>query len=271
MIQAMRTLIERLNYHTKLYNDGKPEVSDKEWDTWYFDLVELERKTGIIFPDSPTQSISYEVVDKLNKITHNHPMLSLEKTKDIDELKKFIDDKPYVIMAKMDGLTCSLTYADGQLIRAETRGNGTEGEDILHNARVLKSIPKTIPVKGEITIDGEIICRKEIFKEYFSKDYKNNRNFASGSIRLLNSKEASARKLTFVAWDWINAPCATMHGRLDVLNEYGFKVVPYVSNLFCSLEEGIEKIKNLCEKIYPIDGIVVKYDDIEYGLSLGNT
>ena len=271
MIQAMRTLIERLNYHTKLYNDGKPKVSDKEWDTWYFDLVELEKKTGITFPDSPTQSISYEVVDKLKKITHNHPMLSLEKTKDIDELKKFVDDKPYVIMAKMDGLTCSLTYADGQLIRAETRGNGIEGEDILHNARVLKSIPKTIPVKGEITIDGEIICRKEIFEEYFSKDYKNNRNFASGSIRLLNSKEASARKLTFVAWDWINAPCATMHGRLDVLNEYGFKVVPYVSNLFCSLEEGIEKIRNLCEKIYPIDGIVVKYDDIEYGLSLGNT
>ena len=93
MIQAMRTLIERLNYHTKLYNDGNPKVSDKEWDTWYFDLVELERKTGVIFPDSPTQSISYEVVDKLKKITHNHPMLSLEKTKDIDELNEIINLK----------------------------------------------------------------------------------------------------------------------------------------------------------------------------------
>ena len=138
---TVRALIDELNRLTKLYDEGHPEVSDKEWDNLYFELVELERATEEYYEDSPTQRINYQVVNELNKVKHSHPMLSLDKTKSIDDVKNFIGNKEYIAMAKMDGLTCSLTYKDGKLIRAETRGNGRVGEDVLHNALVVKKIP----------------------------------------------------------------------------------------------------------------------------------
>ena len=198
----IRTLIDELNFHTSLYNKGIPVISDEEWDKMYFELQELEKKTGIIYPDSPTQSIQYNVVNQLNKIEHNHPMLSLEKTKSISELLDFINEQSIVLMPKMDGLTCSLRYIDGELVGAETRGDGVIGEDILHNAKIIPSIPQKISYTNELVVDGEIICDLDTFKQ-FENEYSNPRNFAAGSIRLLDSKECSQRELTFVAWDVI--------------------------------------------------------------------
>ena len=141
---TVRALIDELNRLTKLYDEGHPEVSDKEWDNLYFELIELERKTGEYYEDSPTQKVNYQVVNELKKVEHSHPMLSLDKTKSIDEVKAFIGNKQWIAMAKMDGLTCSLSYENGKLVRAETRGNGVIGEDILHNALQIKNIPNKI-------------------------------------------------------------------------------------------------------------------------------
>ena len=144
MEKKIRELIDTLNYHTKLYDEGHPEISDKEWDDLYFELFRLENITETYYKDSPTQGINFQVVNQLNKVEHNHPMLSLAKTKDLEEVKKMFNND-YFMMAKMDGLTCSLRYENGYLVGAETRGNGIIGEDILHNALVVKNIPNKIP------------------------------------------------------------------------------------------------------------------------------
>ena len=139
--EKIRYLVQMLNEWTKLYDEGCPAISDKEWDDKYFELKSLEEETGLIFSNSPTQTISYEVVNTLTKNEHNHKMLSLDKTKSVNEVASFIGNKNFLAMCKMDGLTCSLTYKNGELVAAETRGNGIIGEDILHNALVIKSIP----------------------------------------------------------------------------------------------------------------------------------
>ena len=193
--------VNQLNYYTSKYDEGNPEISDKEWDDLYFAIKEYE-KTHVPVDFSPSQSISYQVVNSLQKVTHSHPMLSLDKTKDIRAIKSFIKGHDWIVMAKMDGLTCSLRYLDGKLFSAETRGNGIIGENITHNAKVIPSIPKVIDYKDELIVDGEIICTYKDFEE-FKETYKNPRNFASGSIRLLDAKECSRRHLTFIAWDVI--------------------------------------------------------------------
>ena len=194
-IEIMRIYIENLNYYTQMYNEGHPIVSDALWDETYFNLKKIEEKTGIIYPDSPTQKIHYDFVSALEKIEHEHPMLSLDKSKDLDDIKAFIGNQDWIAMFKLDGLTCSLTYDNGKLVRAETRGNGLVGENILHNAKVIKNIPQAIPYTDRLVVDGEIICTYDDFTE-FANDYKNPRNFASGSIRLLDSKECAKRKLS---------------------------------------------------------------------------
>lgn len=267
----IRELIEYLKYHTKCYDEGHPEISDVEWDRHYFELQRLEHEYSIYFNDSPTQSISYEVVNSLEKVVHNHDMLSLEKTKALNEVKDFLGNVPYLAMCKMDGLTCSLKYENGYLVSAETRGNGKVGENILHNAKVIPSIPKQIPYTGTLVIDGEIICTKEDFKE-FENEYANPRNFASGSIRLLDSNECSKRKLRFVAWDVIEGleDSDFLTDKFVTLSDFGFTIVPYYAYNDC--EEEINKLTLEAEKLYyPIDGIVFKFDDVEYGRSLGQT
>ena len=151
-LDRVRFLVIALNAYTKDYEQGNPKITDEEWDNMYFELKSLEEETGLILSNSPTQTITYDVVNALSKVEHNHKMLSLEKTKSLDELNSFIGKKEAVIMCKMDGLTCSVTYKNGELVAAETRGNGLVGEDILHNARVLSSIPKKIPYKDELVI-----------------------------------------------------------------------------------------------------------------------
>ena len=270
-VEQIQQLIGYLNFHTMMYDEGNPLISDTDWDKAYFELQELEKKYSIYFNNSPTQSISYEVVNSLEKVVHNHDMLSLEKTKALNEVKDFLGNVPYLAMCKMDGLTCSLKYENGYLVSAETRGNGKVGENILHNAKVIPSIPKQIPYTGTLVIDGEIICTKRDFKE-FENEYANPRNFASGSIRLLDSNECSKRKLRFVAWDVIEGleDSDFLTDKFVTLSEFGFIIVPYY--VYNDCEEEINKLTLEAEKLYyPIDGIVFKFDDVEYGRSLGQT
>ena len=278
-VNQIRSLIDCLNNHTYLYDMGEPIISDAEWDKMYFELQELEKTHSIYFNDSPTQNISYEVVNSLEKVAHNHDMLSLEKTKALEEVKDFLGNVPYLAMCKMDGLTCSLKYYDGVLVSAETRGNGQVGENILHNARVIPSIPKNIPYKGVLVIDGEIICSKSDFKE-FENDYKNPRNFAAGSIRLLDAKECSKRKLQFIAWEVIEGmeDEKLLSNRLFQLSSYGFYTVPlHRSPSMKDTEQSGKTLNSIVDELvdlaedFPIDGIVFKYDNVEYGRSLGQT
>lgn len=267
--EKIQELIEKLNHYTALYDAGTPDISDEEWDKMYFELKELEKETGLIYPNSPTQTVFYDVVNSLKKVEHNHKMLSLDKTKSIDEVQEFLGNQDFLAMAKMDGLTCSLRYVDGELISAETRGNGIIGEDVTHNALVIPSIPKHINLKQELIVDGEIICTSNDF-EYFKQDYKNPRNFAAGSIRLLSAAECALRKLTFIAWDAIEGiRYNNFSARLQVLGELGFTTVPWVKE---NVSYAIGDIQDICKQYgYPIDGIVFKFEDVAYGKSLGET
>ena len=278
--ERIEELIDFLNTNTKLYDEGHPQIEDKEWDDKYFELQQLEKESGLILSNSPTQTISYEVVNSLGKKEHNHKMLSLDKTKSVEEVHSFLGENEYIVMSKMDGLTCSLTYRDGELVSAETRGNGLIGEDILHNVKVIPSIPLKIPYKEELIIDGEIICDYCNFKK-FEKEYKNPRNFASGSIRLLDSKECFRRKLTFVAWDVISLMYdnsnkeLSVSDKLEFLRDFKFTIVPYIKNTKNTIDDLNRSLKYIMfsseEEQYPIDGIVFKFNNCEYGRSLGET
>ena len=264
--------IEDLNKATVAYDKGEPIMTDAEWDSLYFAVSEYEYWNGYSSPNSPTQKVHFETVSELKKVKHNHPMLSLNKTKDINEVKSFLGDHDYVVMAKMDGLTCSLHYEDGKLVSAETRGNGIEGEDITYNAMVIHSIPKRIKYKDPLTVDGEIICTYDNFIEW-ADSYKNPRNFAAGSIRLLDSEECFKRNLTFVAWDAINLEKETLHEKIFYLEELGFETVEgiFVSSLG-KLEEEISLIQSFANNHnYPIDGVVFKYDNCKEYEAAGRT
>ena len=269
-IKLMENLVTELNKATVAYDKGEPIMSDKEWDDLYFELQSLEKKYGQSLENSPTRKIHFEKVSELKKVKHSHPMLSLDKTKDIDVIKSFFGNQDRIAMCKMDGLTCSLTYENGRLVSAETRGDGTVGEDITHNALVIPSIPNRINYSERLVIDGEIVCTYYDF-ENFKDEYKNPRNFASGSIRLLDSKECANRKLTFVAWDIIEGMSGKLlTENLQELDKLGFNVVPItVSD---TVEVQIDTIKDFAKVFgFPIDGVVFKFNDIEYGKSLGAT
>ena len=268
----IRDLINNLNYYTKKYDEGHPEISDKEWDDMYFHLQDLENFYGIYYEDSPTQKVNFQIVNELKKVTHNHPMLSLDKTKDIKEIEKFVGNKDYICMAKLDGLTCSLRYLDGKLISAETRGNGIVGEDVLHNVLQIKNVPKKINFKEELIVDGEVLCTYEDF-EYYKDEYKNPRNFASGGIRLLDSKESASRRLSFIAWDCIKGlKEETLSGKLIQLEKLGFTIVPFEINLpEYTLESIVNQVKNSSKNIFPTDGLVFKYDDCNEYEATGRT
>ena len=271
-INRIHYLVDYLNQCNKAYDEGNPFISDKEYDDLYFELVQLERYYNTYLPNSPTQIIDYQVVNSLRKAKHNHPMLSLDKTKDWNEFLRYFNNidmsKSVVGMLKLDGLTCTLEYENGKLIGAETRGNGEEGEDILHNALVVRNIPNKINKLDRFVIDGEIICTYLDF-EQFKNEYANPRNFAAGSIRLLDAKECSKRNLTFVAWNIVEGGTNSHMKNLELADKLGFTAVPWTSSFDWDAKEFlVEKARELG---YPIDGLVGKFDDIAFGLSLGST
>jgi DNA ligase (NAD+) len=273
-LNRIKELTIELNKATEAYDEGHPYISDAEWDDMYFELARLEKECDFYFRNSPTQKINYEIVNELKKVKHNHPMLSLNKTKDWNEfLNYFINkdsSKDIIGTIKLDGLTCSLRYIDGYLVSAETRGDGEIGEDILHNAKVLKSIPKRIDYKDELILDGEIICTYQDFEQW-KDEYKNPRNFAAGSIRLLDSKECENRNLTFVVWNIVKGfdNDNSFMQRLQEAEELGFTITPWTSSFNWDAKEFLqEQAKRLG---YPIDGLVGRFDDIEFGESLGST
>lgn len=270
-IERIKTLVTLLNKASDAYyNTGDTIMEDHEFDTLLEELRSLEQETGFVMATSPTHKVGYEVKSELQKVTHNHPMLSLAKTKDWNEFIIYFGSKDVIGMLKMDGLTCSLRYVNGELVSAETRGNGEIGEDIFHNIKTVKTVPQKIPYKDELVVDGEIICTYEDF-EPFSTEYKNPRNFASGSIRLLDSNECAKRPLTFVAWNVIKGfdNENSFLRKLVLIDELGFTVVPWTSSFDWDAKEFlVNKAKKLG---YPIDGLVGRFDDIKYGESLGTT
>lgn len=270
-IDRVRELTELLNKAADAYyNTGDTIMEDHEFDTLLEELCSLEQETGFVMATSPTHKVGYEVKSELQKVTHNHHMLSLAKTKDWNEFIRYFGNKDVIGMEKMDGLTCSLRYINGELVSAETRGNGKIGEDIFHNIKTVKTVPQKIPYKDELIVDGEIICTYQDF-EPFSTVYKNPRNFASGSIRLLDSNECAKRPLTFVAWNIIKGfdNENSFLRKLVLIDELGFTVVPWTSSFDWDAKEFlVNKAKKLG---YPIDGLVGRFDDIKYGENLGAT
>lgn len=265
--QKMRRLIEYLNYHQDQYDAGTPKITDKEWDEAYMELKVLEQEfPSIEFENSPTKKIRYEVVTELKKVSHDedYPMLSLDKTKEISDIEDKFGNRQWIAMAKCDGLSCRLIYQNGRLIQAATRGNGETGEDITHNAKVVKNIPKWIPHDGRLVVDGEIVCLAQDFVP-FAEEYANSRNFASGSIRLLDAAESAKRNLSFIAWDCIyddESESGFLSAQLEDLRLYGFETVSWSCSDSQSTTEVIDTLKWDSERIgLPIDGIVFKLNN----------
>lgn len=290
-MQEIRELVDLLNHYCDAYyNQNVSLISDKEYDELFDKLRNLENTLGIVYADSPTQRVGYYAVSNLKKVMHNHPLLSLDKTTDFNEFYRRFNNQPFVIMDKLDGLTISLRYFNGHLIRGETRGDGEIGEDITHNVKTFVNVPYRIPFKGELIVDGEAIIDKQTFDEINShmKDnpYKNQRNLVSGTVRQLDNKICASRNVKFYAWNLYKAaPTAaetngerTVYGKshndnLRFLSELGFTTCNYgLCYAFDSAELFAQRIREIDEKGgIPIDGLVGRFDDIQYGESLGMT
>lgn len=286
IIGRIKELTKKLNdYRDSYYNKSVSVITDYEYDKLFDELQQLEVETGFIMTNSPTQTVGYEVKSELKKVQHNHPMLSLDKTKSIEDIQQFLAGERGIVMLKMDGLTISLKYVNGELVSAETRGNGIEGEDVTHNAKVFSNIPLYINWPGELIVDGEAIISYDDFETINAnlpedKRYKNPRNLASGSVRQLDSSVTQSRKIKFIAWKCIKGIETNSHYEdLDKLEQLGFDVVPRIALLeHIQTKECLEATVKLLqttaklkENLYPIDGLVFGYDDIRYGKSLGAT
>ena len=278
-IERIKELNQLLNeYRDSYYNDSVSIVTDREYDDLFDELKKLEEETNIIMTNSPTQMVGYEVKSELKKVKHSHPMLSLDKTKSVSDLKKFVKDEDCLLMCKMDGLTILLSYENGVLTQAETRGNGEEGEIITHNAKVFENIPLYIDYSGHLEIEGEAIITYDDFEKINKKlpeekKYANPRNLASGSVRQLDSSVAAERHIRFIAWKMPGEKASMLTGFQDA-ESLGFEVVPYIyiEGIEKDYDKHIETLKNLADKKgFPIDGLVVSYNDIAYGKSLGMT
>lgn len=279
-ITQIKQLIEELNKASDAYyNGGHTIMTDAEWDRKYETLKELESETGIVFADSPTHRVGYETRENVKKVQHNHPMLSLDKAHTIEELEEFANGQDCWISVKMDGLTTSLRYMDGKLISAETRGDGEIGVDCLHNVMTVTNIPKEIPYKKELIIDGEMIIDYNIFHQINDKlveKFKNPRNLVSGTLQLLDSKIAAERHMQFIAWRVIKGfdQYDSTTKRLCMVRDLGFTIVPfweYRKDCNC-LPEILQSIRDEATKLgYPYDGAVMGYVSNSYGEKLGRT
>lgn len=279
----MQELVELLNKAGRAYyQDAEEIMSNYEYDQLYEELQELEQELGITLSNSPTVNVGYEVVSELPKERHESPMLSLDKTKDVEELKKFVGNQKALMSWKMDGLTIVLTYRDGKLYKAVTRGNGEVGEVITNNARVFKNIPLQIAYQGELILRGEAVIGYRDFEkineeiEDVDARYKNPRNLCSGSVRQLNNEITAKRNVKFYAFTLVQADDVDFHNsracQMNWLREQGFEVVEFHEVTKDTVEEEVIKFSIKIEKNdFPSDGLVLVYDDIAYGRSLGRT
>ena len=281
-ILRIKTLVNELNvYRDSYYNESKSIISDYEYDKLFDELTELENETRFILSNSPTQTVGYEVNSKFEKVVHTTPLLSLDKTQDTNEFINFCSKNPVLLMHKLDGLTIKLTYENGELVQACTRGNGEEGDDITLNAKYFENIPLRIPNNNKITLIGEAIITRDDFEKINSeleeKDrFKNPRNLASGSVKQLDTQIVKQRHIKFICWNANDLSTdGTMKTGLDIAKDYGFDVVEYITpidNLEESVPFVIDTLKShASSKFIPIDGIVAIYNDITYGESLGKT
>lgn len=287
-VKRIKELVSQLNtYRNAYYNNSESQISDYEYDNLFDELKQLENETGVIMSNSPTQTVGYEVKSKLEKVKHSHPMLSLDKTKSVEDLIEFAGDRDCLLSLKMDGLTVLLTYDNGELVQAESRGNGEIGELITHNAKVFTNIPLNIEYKGRLEVEGEAIITYPDFEKINSKlseeyKYKNPRNLVSGSVRQLDSNIAAQRYIKFIAWkvpeieEEIKSDDSFLF-RLQFVKNLGFDIVPLFTYTNKSSDKEninkiIESLKNKAsEQGFPIDGLVMVYDSISYGVSLGMT
>ncbi|MCL2589203.1 MAG: NAD-dependent DNA ligase LigA, partial [Oscillospiraceae bacterium] len=284
-IRKIHELTERLNqWRHEYYNLSAPTVTDAVYDHHFDELDQLERETGIRMSNSPTQTVGYEAVDGLEKTTHTTPLLSLDKTKDVGDLMRFIGSQQVLLMHKLDGLTVKLEYENGKLIRASTRGDGDEGEVITHNARAIDGIPMQIPYKNRLVVVGEAYIPKPVFerlqntlRDSSGNPYKNARNMAAGSIRCYDAGTCAGRGLVF-------SPFGVLEGfegaykslKLGALKQLGFAVCAFLVLIPSPTEQhvanSISELKTSAEDNgLPIDGIVITYDDIAHSLSCGRT
>ena len=282
-MNRMRELIDKLNEANKAYYAEDREImSNYEYDALYDELVKLEESTGITMSDSPTVNVGYSSVDELPKERHDKPMLSLGKTKDREELKSWLGDKEGLLSFKLDGLTIVLTYEEGRLKKAVTRGNGEVGEVITANAMVFKNVPHKISYKGRLILRGEAVIKYSDFEKINSEiedadaKYKNPRNLCSGSVRQLNNEITAKRNVYLYAFSLVEAADEDFNNsrecQFNFLKKQGFDVVHYVRVDSSNILEEIENYSKLVtEYDIPSDGLVLTYDDIAYGESLGRT
>lgn len=282
-MDRMKELVTLLNQAAKAYYQEDREIMDnREYDALYSELEHLEAETGTILAGSPTQSVGYESVEELPKETHPSPMLSLDKTKERQVLKNFIGDQKTLLSWKMDGLTIVLTYRNGTLAKAVTRGNGVVGEVVTNNARVFDNLPLKIPFQGELVLRGEAIITYSDFEkinreiEDVDAKYKNPRNLCSGSVRQLNNEITAKRHVRFYAFSLVSAQDTDFENsnenKMLWLQKQGFEIVEYRVVTQKNLDETIDYFsEKIAANDFPSDGLVALYDNISYGESLGTT
>lgn len=281
--ERMKELVSLLNKASRAYYQEAQEImSNYEYDRLYDELKELEDELGITLSNSPTVNVGYEVVSELPKERHESPMLSLDKTKEVEELKNFVGDQEVLISWKMDGLTVVLTYRDGKLYKAVTRGNGEVGEVITNNAKVFKNVPVQIAYQGELILRGEAVIGYKDFEkinqeiEDVDARYKNPRNLCSGSVRQLNNQITAKRNVMFYAFTLVQADGVDFQNsracQMEWLKSQGFTTVEYYMVTRDTVEDEVAKFSSkISENDFPSDGLVLTYDDIAYGRSLGRT
>ena len=281
--ERMLELVELLNKASRsYYQDAQEIMSNYEYDRLYDELKELEDELGITLSNSPTVNVGYEVVSELPKERHESPMLSLDKTKEVEELKNFVGDQKVLMSWKMDGLTVVLTYRDGKLYKAVTRGNGEVGEVITNNAKVFKNVPVQIAYQGELILRGEAVIGYKDFEkinqeiEDVDARYKNPRNLCSGSVRQLNNQITAKRNVMFYAFTLVQADGVDFQNsracQMEWLKSQGFTTVEYYMVTRDTVEDEVAKFSSkISENDFPSDGLVLTYDDIAYGRSLGRT
>ena len=281
--ERMKELVSLLNKASRAYYQEAQEImSNYEYDRLYDELKELEDELGITLSNSPTVNVGYEVVSELPKERHESPMLSLDKTKEVEELKNFVGDQKVLMSWKMDGLTVVLTYRDGKLYKAVTRGNGEVGEVITNNAKVFKNVPVQIAYQGELILRGEAVIGYKDFEkinqeiEDVDARYKNPRNLCSGSVRQLNNQITAKRNVMFYAFTLVQANGVDFQNsracQMEWLKSQGFTTVEYYMVTRDTVEDEVAKFSSkISENDFPSDGLVLTYDDIAYGRSLGRT